>query len=173
MKKTLLLIALFFLFISITHAQAVKQFPKVKMGTVSTGSPEVTLKLVARIQSFNATTRNPHDVYDKAINSPKSALILEKTVNGQAVKKLYVNNLEGGVTSVYDVNNNFQKITEISHSFSAADSVLFKETNFPGYQFKAHKDRPNVFIGKPVEMCLSNNNKYLWVRYYRRDYDKL
>ena len=28
-------------------------------------------------------------------------------------------------------------------------------------------------MGKPVEMCLSNNNKYLWVPYYRRDYDTL
>jgi DNA-binding beta-propeller fold protein YncE len=26
-------------------------------------------------------------------------------------------------------------------------------------------------MGKPVEMCLSNNDKYLWVPYYRRDYD--
>jgi len=149
------------------------QFPKVKMGAQSTGSHEIQLKLVARIQSFNQHTRNKLDFFDKAINSPKSALILEKTVDGKSIKKLYINNLEGGVTSVYDMNDSLRKITEIKHSFALSDSGLFKETDFPGYTFKARKATPNVFIGKRVEMCLSNNGKYLWVPYYRRDYDKL
>lgn len=149
------------------------QFPKVKMGVQSTGSPEVKLKLVARIQSFNKHTRNKFDFYDKTINSPKSALILEKTVDGKSIKKLYINNLEGGVTSVYDMNDSLKKIAEIKHTFTESDSGLFKETDFPGYTFKKRKLHPNVFTGKPVEMCTSNNGKYLWVPYYRRDYDKL
>jgi len=149
------------------------QFPKVKMGVQSTGNPEVKLKLVARIQSFNQHTRNKFDFYDKTINSPKSALILEKTVDGKSIKKLYINNLEGGVTSVYDMNDSLKKIAEIKHTFTLSDSALFKETDFPGYTFKKKKSQPNVFTGKPVEMCMSNNGKYLWVPYYRRDYDKL
>jgi len=148
------------------------QIHKVKIGVQSTGSPEVTLKLVTRIQSFNNASRNKADIYDKAINSPKSALILEKMVDGITVKKLYVNNLEGGVTSVYDMNDSLKKITEINHTFSVTDSALFKETDFPGYNFKFKKGQPNLFTGKPVEMCLSNNNRFLWVPYYRRDYDK-
>jgi WD40 repeat protein len=169
MKKILLLTGL----LSAFALTAYCQFPKVKIGTQSTGSPEVTLKLIARIQSYNAHTNNKLDFFDKAINSPKSALILEKTVNGKTIKKLYVNNLEGGVTSVYDMTDTFKKVAEINHTFLLKDSGLFKETNFPGYSFKSRKAHPNVFTGKPVEMCLSNYNKYLWVPYYRRDYDKL
>ncbi len=175
MKTFLLLIAFLPLLTTTSYSQTDKIFPKAKIGTqsIGIGSKEVSLKLVARIQSFNPTSKNAHDQYDKSINSPKSALILEKTANGAPVKKLYVNNLEGGTTTIYDVNNDFNKLGEISHTFTGADSGLFKETNFPGYEFKAKKDNPNVFTGKPVEMCLSNNNKYLWIPYYRRDYDKL
>jgi DNA-binding beta-propeller fold protein YncE len=169
MKKLLLLAGLLLAF----NFAAYCQFPKAKIGTQSTGSPEVTLKLVARIQSYNPATKNKADFYDRAINSPKSALILEKTVNGKIIKKLYVNNLEGGVTSVYDLTNTYKKVAEIKHTFSRKDSALFKETNFPGYSFKFRKAHPNIFTGKPVEMCTSNNGKYLWVPYYRRDYDQL
>jgi DNA-binding beta-propeller fold protein YncE len=152
---------------------AYSQFPKAKIGVQSTGSPEIKLKLVARIQSYNADTNNPLDFFDTVINSPKSALILEKTVDGKSIKKLYINNLEGCVTSVYDMNDTLKKVAVIKHTFSLADSGLFMETRFPGYTFKIRKAHPNVFNGKPVEMCLSNNGKYLWIPYYRRDYDKL
>lgn len=143
------------------------------MGVTSVGNNEVTLTLVNRLQSYNATTGNTGDIYDRSINSPKSVLFLERNINGVNDKKLYVNNLEGGTTSVYDANDNFRKITEIKHTFLDGDSALFKETTFPGYAFVKRKTHPNVFTGKPVEMCLSNNNRYLWIPYYRRDYDKL
>jgi DNA-binding beta-propeller fold protein YncE len=81
--------------------------------------------------------------------------------------------LEGGATVIYDLNNNFKKIAEIKHTFLPKDSGLFMETNFPGYSFKPGRSDVNVFTGKPVEMCLTNNNKYLWIPYYRRDYDEL
>jgi len=149
------------------------QFPKVKIGVTSTGSPELTLKLVARIQSNNQRTGNKADIFDRAINSPKSAIILEKTVNGKPVKKLYVNNLEGFTTSVYDMNDSLRKIAVIKHHFTRRDSALFKETDFPGYTFEKKIVHPNVFTGKPVEMCLSNKGKYLWVPYYRRSFDTL
>lgn len=159
-------------FLLLLFNSAFGQFSKVKIGTESTGDSALTLKLVARIQSFNAFTGNKTDIYDRFINSPKSALILEKTFNSRPEKKLYINNLEGGTTSVYDITDTFKKVGEIRHSFSAKNAALFKETNFPGYEFRIRKAQPNTFIGKPVEMCLSNNNKYLWVPYYRRDYDK-
>lgn len=168
MKKPLLACLLF-----IIHFVAFAQPPKVKIGQASVGSPEVTLKLVRRIQSYNQRTRSKLDVYDRAINSPKSALILERTDSTGTIKHLYVNNLEGGVTAVYDMNDSLKKVAEIKHFFTQKDSALFKETHFPGYSFKAGRRHVNIFEGKPVEMCLSNNNKYLWVPYYRRDYDKL
>ncbi|HZY38084.1 MAG TPA: hypothetical protein VFE53_15620 [Mucilaginibacter sp.] len=149
------------------------QHPKVKIGATSTGSPEVTLKLVARIQSTNPRTQNKADHFDRAINSPKSALILEKTVNGKSIKKLYVNNLEGFTTSVYNMNDSLKPFAVIKHHFTLRDSRLFKETDFPGYAFSKTVIHPNVFTGKPVEMCLSNKGKYLWVPYYRRSFDKL
>lgn len=168
MKKTFLIFLLAF---GAVHT-ASAQFPKVKIGTTSTGLPGLSLKLVARIQSYYAGGKDKADIYDKAINSPKSALILEKTIHDTLVERLYVNNLEGGVTSVYNLADSFKKVTEISHRFTAGDSALFKETNFEGYYFKHGRKNVNVFEGKPVEMCLSNNNKYLWVPYYRRDYDQ-
>jgi len=176
MKKLFLPLIAVSIFNAASYSQTptiVKQFPKVKMGIVSTGSAEVTLKLVTRLQSYNAYTKEANDIYDTSINSPKSVLFLEKMVNHVLIKKLYVNNLEGGTTTVYDANNGFEKIAEIKHVFSEKDAALFKETDFPGYAFVAHKARPNVFTGKPVEMCLSNHNKYLWIPYYRRNYDKL
>jgi WD40 repeat protein len=157
----------------ITGPAAFCQYSKVKIGAVSTGSPEITLRLVARIQSNNKRTGNKADIYDRAINSPKSALILEKTVNGKSIKKLYINNLEGFTTSVYAMNDSLKKIAVIKHHFTRRDAALFKETGFAGYDFDKKITQPNVFTGKPVEMCVSNKGKYVWVPYYRRSFDTL
>ena len=49
---------------------AFSQTPKVqhvRIGTQSVGSPEVRLKLVARMQALFAAPGNKADVYDKAI----------------------------------------------------------------------------------------------------------
>jgi len=172
MKKYLLLCFLFALFGLTSYAQQ-PPVKRVRIGVQSIGSPEVKLKLVARLQALDSTRLKKFDFYDKAIYSPKSVHILEKTVNGKSIKKLYVNSLEGGQTVVYDMNDSLKKIAVINHTFTKADSALFKETNFPGYTFKPGRTDTNVFTGKPVEMCLSNNDKYLWVPYYRRDYDPL
>lgn len=168
MNKTILSFLLI-----IAAASSFGQYKILQIGTKSVGSPEVKLKLVARIQAYNPTPTNRNDFYDTSIYSPKSAHILEKIINGKPVKKLYINSLEGGVTAVYDMNDSLKKITVISHTFTKADSGLFHETNFPGYSFKPGRVDTNVFMGKPVEMCLSNNDKYLWVPYYRRAYDTL
>jgi len=168
MKKILL--CSLFSFLAII---AFGQYKILQIGARSTGSLELRLKLVARIQGYNQTPTSPTDFYDAAIYSPKSALILEKTVNGKNVKKLYINSLEGGQTVIYDMNDSLKKLATINHTFTEVDSGLFSETNFPGYNFKPGRTNVNVFMGKPVEMCLTNNDKYLWVPYYRRDYDTL
>jgi DNA-binding beta-propeller fold protein YncE len=167
--KKLIQSCLLLLVASLVHGQ----YKILQIGARSIGSPEVKLKLVGRIQGYNPSPINPLDFYDSAIYSPKSALILEKIINGKSVKKLYINSLEGGQTVIYDMNDSLRKIGVIKHTFTAADSGLFKETDFPGYSFKPGRTNPNVFIGKPVEMCLTNNDSYLWVPYYRRDYDTL
>ena len=153
-------------------SQVSAQASHVKIGEKSTAGADIQLKLVARIQRNHAKPKSKTDFYDEAINSPKSALILENIIKGKKVKKLYVNSLEGCMTAVYDMNNKFKKLTVIHHNFKAKDAALFKETDFPGYTFKTRKTRFNIFKGRPVEMTLSNNDRYLWVPYYRRDYDR-
>lgn len=154
----------------LSHGQTAQT---IAIGTQSTGTTDISLKLVARIQALDSVPQNKSDIYDKAVYSPKSAHIVEKTVNGKNVKKLYVNSLEGFQTVIYDMNDHFKKIGVIKYDFTRADAGLFKETQFPGYHFKPGRKHPNVFKGKPVEMCTSNNDKYLWIPYYRRDYDPL
>ena len=108
------------------------QYKILQIGARSVGSPEVKLKLVARLQGYNSTPTNPTDFYDVAIYSPKSALILEKIINGKSVKKLYINSLEGGQTVVYDMNNSLKKIAVINHTFTAADSGPVQGNQLPG-----------------------------------------
>src|SRR6202008_3512849 len=100
MKKILL-----FCFLLLLAGWSFGQYKILQIGARSVGSPEVKLKLVARLQGYNSSPTNPTDFYDPAIYSPKSALILEKTINGENVKKLYINSLEGGQTVIYDMND--------------------------------------------------------------------
>jgi hypothetical protein len=60
------------------------QVVRVAIGTKSVGSPELTLKLIARIQALNKFPKNKHDFYDKSIYSPKSVLIYEKNDSGKS-----------------------------------------------------------------------------------------
>lgn len=166
--------AAFTCFWALLYLSVSAQLHHVKIDAKSTGNAEITLKLIARIQGFNGRTGNANDIYDRYIYSPKSALILQKTINGKPVKWLYINNLEGRATTVYDMNDAFKRIAVIRHVFRRRDSALFfGESSLPGYRFKPGRRYPNVFTGKPVEMCLSNHGRYLWVPYYRRDYDTL
>ena len=104
--------------------------------------------------------------YEPAINSPKSAIY------SQDGSKFYINSLEGYTTAVFDAKT-LEKIKEIRHEFTAANNHLFKnnETTVFGYPYKQQKAQYNHFLGKPVESCLSHDGKYLWVTYYRRDWD--
>ncbi len=139
----------------------------VPIGTSSSpSSAELRLDLIARFQSYNASPKNHNDFYDPAIDSPKSALILRK----RSENKLYVNSLEGCLTRIYDLNT-YKKIGVIRHEFDESNANLFLETQFHDYHFRTRQRSVNIFKGKPVEMCLSHNGKYLWIPYYRRHYD--
>lgn len=124
------------------------------------------LKLVKIIQSKVMSPKDPLSVYEPAINSPKSVIYSKDG------SKFYVNSLEGYVTIVFD-SKSLKKLKEIHHEFKASNNNLFKdnENSVFDYKFKQSKAEYNYFLGKPVEGCLSHDGKYLWVTYYRRDWD--
>lgn len=125
----------------------------------------VHLELVHRKQMYNVNPDSADDIYDGRVHSPKSAIF------NTSQHKIYVNALEGYVTLVYN-DSTFKFINRIDHKFQADDSSLFNnEYTIFDYKYAYRKDSFNIFSGKPVESCLSHNDKYLWVTYYRRSYD--
>lgn len=124
------------------------------------------LKLVKIIQSKVMSPKDSLSVYEPAINSPKS---ITYSKDGS---KFYVNSLEGYTTIVFN-SKSLKKVKEIRHEFNASNNKLFKdnENSVFDYKFKQTKAEYNNFLGKPVESCLSHDGKYLWVTYYRRDWD--
>lgn len=168
-KMTIVVIVMMCLCGTTIHCQTQAKDPlRYDIGTVSIpGTAPVTLKLTARFQSYNASPKNKNDNFDMSIHSPKSVTF---SSDGN---KFYVQSLEGYTTTVYDAHS-LNKIKVIKHIFTAADSNLFVNGEFTvfDYQFKDKKTNYNIFSGKPVESCLSHNGKYLWVTYYRRDYDQ-
>jgi DNA-binding beta-propeller fold protein YncE len=161
----ILFITIHILLISLSAIAQELKAERIMIGTKSVpDTAEVTLTLMARIQGYNSSARNSNDIYDRSVGSPKSVIILEEK------NKFYINNLENRSTSVYNLENlNLIKI--IRHRFTAESSYLFKDTSLFDYEFSTRKSEFNIFQGKPVEGCLSHNNKYLWVTYYRRTYD--
>lgn len=136
------------------------------IGTAATGGG-VTLTLIAKFQGYKQTTTDPRDVFDPAIYSPKSVRFL---TDGS---KAYVNSLEGFTTVVYDAKK-LVKISEISHKFTPATKSLFTPPAAPfdyAWTHTAPSGDPDVFAGKPVESELSHGDRWLWVPYYRRDFD--
>lgn len=124
------------------------------------------LELQQTIQSYTSSDKDPLLTYDPAINSPKS---VNYSADGT---KFYVQSLEGYTTVVYDAMS-LKKIKEIKHVFNQANASLFKngESTVFDYTFKQNVANYNYFSGKPVESCFSHEGRYLWVTYYRRDYD--
>lgn len=126
----------------------------------------VQMAPVARIQNIQAS-HDPNDHYDTQIYSPKSAMF---SPDGH---KLYVNSLEGGQTLVFSWPE-LKKLKTINHAFSARNDFLFQDQStafdLPFYSQSADGN-PNHFIGKPVEMAFSHEGRYLWITYYRRNYD--
>lgn len=140
----------------------------VPIGTTSVGSGEVTLTLVARFQNYNQKPKNPADHFDPDVYSPKSVRVLDDG------KKAYVNSLAGQRTVVYDAVA-LSRITTVPHRFGPAESALFGgETTVFGYPYldRAPSGDVNRFAGYPVESTLTHAGRYLWIPYYRRDYDR-
>lgn len=158
--RTLLLLLISFIS-SVSFAQVIHP----PIGTTSKpGDAEIKLTLISRIHSHSPKVTDNMERYEKDIISPKSAVFLEEK------NKFYINSLEGFMTVVFDMKT-FTKTKSIHHDFNKSNANLFKETTVLGYDFLTKRDEPNTFKGKPVECCLSNNKKYLWVTYYRRSYD--
>ncbi len=125
------------------------------------------LSLQKILQNKPTISKNPLVSNEIAISSPKSATF---TPDG---KKLYVQSLEGYQTVVFDAKT-LEKIGVINHQFDASNQQLFKngESSIFGYAYAQNRANPNYFLGKPVEATLSHNGRYLWVSYYRRNFDK-
>lgn len=136
-------------------------------GAVPAGA--VTLELVHRFQHYNSAPADSADVYDEHVFSPKSVIF---SADGA---KAYVNALEGNATLVYDTRT-LKKRKVIVHRFGKAQAALFDaaETADFAAAFRAGRvpEHPNHFTGKPVEGELSHGGRYLWVTYYRRDWDR-
>jgi len=126
----------------------------------------LSLELVARFQHYNPQPENPADHYDPYIFSPKSVRFLG---NGSAA---YVNALEGYSTVVFDPVT-LSRTAVIVHRFRDRQQHLFTGARgMSWYTMPAEfADRQQNFNGKPVESTLSHGGKYLWVPYYRRDFD--
>lgn len=140
----------------------------VDIGTRSIpGRAPLNLRLVARFQRYNPGTTTAADVYDTDIDSPKSVHI---STDGT---KAYINSLEGARTVIYDART-FTKRGVIRHSFGPRQAALFPSTA-PWFGHSFSEDLPpggpNVFQGKPVESAFSHGGRFLWVPYYRRDFD--
>ena len=103
------------------------------------------------------------------IYSPKSAIFS----NGG--KKFYVNALEGKATLVFD-SETLEMIKVIPHNFTLETSDLFlnNENTLFDYEYNNcyETGMKNIFSGKPVESTLTQDGKYLWVTYYRRNCDQ-
>jgi DNA-binding beta-propeller fold protein YncE len=165
--KFIFALALTFAASTVLFAQNRSFLGRNPLGTESDeGASAVKMKLVARTQSFNSDDLLKHDHYDQAINSPKSVIFSSDGM------KYYVNSLEGYTTHVFETQTH-KKLSDIKHKFDADDKKLFLNNEYTvfDYEQKEGQENYNHFSGKPVESCLSHNGKYLWVTYYRRDWD--
>ncbi len=121
---------------------------------------EIVVTFVGRKCNYSGA---PKSSVDTDIYSPKSVNV------HPTEKKYYVNSLEGSRTVVYDLLTG-EKLKVINHKFDEQHKDLWApESGF--YKFNYTRKNPNHFTGKPVESVFSHNGQYLWVPYYRRNYD--
>lgn len=125
----------------------------------TTEGKELTIKCVDQRRGFGSG-----DTYDPDINSPKSATF------SRDGKKVYVNSLEGCKTVVYDVATR-KKLKTIEHKFDSGEGPLWNQPS-GYYTFTHYPDgATRSFRGKPVEEALTPDGRYMFVPYYRRDFD--
>jgi len=139
-----------------------------RTATTPRAARQIRLTLVARFQHYNPAPTHTADHFDPYIFSPKSVRF------DATGRKAYVNALEGYSTVIFDADR-FTRIDRILHRFGQAQEALFGEkesgpvwVNYPPGSAPEH---PNRFTGKPVESALSADGRFLWVPYYRRDFD--
>lgn len=161
-------ITLSLLFLTFIIFDVVGQDTKIVIADIGTSASSkdstIEISLIRRFQSANTKPKSKFDQYDNSIYSPKSVVVLD------AKNKFYINSLEGFTTSVYDLDS-FERLSVIRHNFKDDDAHLFQDTSVFDYKFRYRKNAFNIFKGKPVEFTFSHEGKYLWVTYYRRDYD--
>jgi DNA-binding beta-propeller fold protein YncE len=139
----------------------------IPMGTTSVKNG-IEMQLVARFQNYDHRRTTGGDHHDELVYSPKSARF---SADGS---KVYVNSLEGYQTVIYDTKT-LSRLGSIAHHYDSTTEGLFGDQNTVfGYRYnrRSPTGNPNHFKGKPVESALSHNGRYLWVPYYRRDFDK-
>jgi len=126
----------------------------------------LVLELAARFQHYNPQPSHAADHYDPYMFSPKSVRFLPDN------SKAYVNALEGYSTLVYDPVR-LARQAVIVHRFKTQQAELFANDR-PDQWYtmpESFRAKRNEFNGKPVESALSHQGRYLWVPYYRRDFD--
>jgi DNA-binding beta-propeller fold protein YncE len=124
----------------------------------------VVMTFVGRWQAYNPQSVNPLDHFDRDIDSPKSAIFSK---DGNSV---YVNSLEGARTVVFD-SRGLTKTAVIPHKFKSEKELFSGKPPF-AYTFPSSQTKPNEFSGKPVEGVVTHGGRFLWITYYRRDYDE-
>lgn len=131
--------------------------------TVEAVDHSLTLRLVDKKQNYSYA-RSMAQYRDSAVNSPKSVNIHPDGT------KFYVNSLEGCATVVYDMATRKQ-LKVIAHRFGPADAHLWAPSSGL-FHFTHYTSRDvRCFSGKPVESTFTHGGRYLWVPYYRRDFD--
>jgi DNA-binding beta-propeller fold protein YncE len=112
---------------------------------------------------FSGKSINNDSIQAKTIAKPYTTLVFQKTEHLKAApgtksvlfnktgEKLYAMNLEG--MSIYEFN---QASRQLQREFK------FKPTEGTGWDYETNKPMPS-FQEKPVEACLSHDDKFLWV----------
>lgn len=151
--------------LSAVAALASAQIVHPKIGTtVKSDDGRVAVTLIGKKIAYSAADR---DTYDADIHSPKSVNV------HPSGKKFYVNSLEGAKTVAYSMDG-FRKLAVIDHKFDERkDADLWSKPSglYPFTHYNGRGIALNTFFGKPVESTFSHGGKYLWVPYYRRNYD--
>ena len=138
----------------------------IPIGTASTAG-SVGFALAARFQNYDAHPKSDADHYDSDVDSPKSVRF---SADG---KKVWVNSLAGAKTIAFDAAT-LATLDVIDHRFDDSTARLFagKSGTFPWkFRTKAPDGKKDTFRGFPVEGTLTHGGRYLWIPYYRRDWD--
>lgn len=136
-------------------------------GTLADGR-QLAIRLQARFQHYNPETHLANDHFDPYVFSPKSVRLHPDG------RRAYVNALEGYSTLIFDPVS-LGRTGRILHRFREQHTALFSApagTPWGQYHDMPADRTPDQFTGKPVESALSHDGRYLWVPYYRKDFDQ-